>query len=269
MISFHRLRRDVEALAIPRTPGSPGSAQVAAYLSKELTDTGMKAIEIRFTKTIKEKTYNMSNIVGINPNNRRPRILLVAHRDSLPAYPGAIDAATCMAAMLEIVRLLPTNHTCMVAFVDGEEKLTDDKWTMANAMSGSQHLVGWLEAHDFVPDRLRVVVLDLWGGRTGLFSVPQDAPVESLIYYKRLEAIDYMLFPREARLFVSSERAMATQDDSAPFYAQGYRHVIDLLASPFPIQWHSIEMDTPKYVNYFGLYRSVLVLFILIMEWLT
>lgn len=253
-----RLQRDVELFARPRFPGSHGAIEFRQKLTSRIRDVGLDPVEVPFRRKIGDSFIHFTNVLGMPLES--VRVLLVAHADSLCNYQGAIDAATCMASMLEILQYVGNRHV-MLAFVDGEEAYPPFKWSIETAMSGSQHLVPWLMRRGIRPDL--VVVLDLWGGPiTSTFTVPRNVSPVSVRDYTLLSRIDERLYPDKPSLFTLRTRSMQTQDDSWSFHQQSgwFPRVVDLIATPFPPQWHDLERDTPSQVDYPVLVRSTLIL---------
>lgn len=234
------LHDDIEHLAHPRFPQSSGAARMRRYLIRRLRQMGLTPVTQTFTRVIRHQSPTFTNVIGF-PASGNLRHLLVVHSDSLLDYEGAVDAATCMAAALEICGRVPDTG---VAFVDGEEAYPPYKWSADTAMSGSQHLVssGVLKQDPEV-----VVVMDLWGGPwSSTFSVHQGATALQKKDYQALADWEKRLFPTSRRRLLTNRiRAIRTQDDSWPFLQDPVRfpRVVDLLATPFPPQWHRRGVD--------------------------
>lgn len=258
---YDRIRRDYTALSHPRVPGTDGSDRCRDTLVRRLRYMGgsYSVAEDEFERTIGAVRYKFSNIMAVG-TSRRP-ILLVAHRDSLIDYTGAIDAATCMAVMLELAREFPDRLS--LAFVDGEEPMPPwNTWSVDSSMSGSFRAVRWFQANQQVVDPCLVIVLDLWGfGVTSgsRFEIPQGTDRETRSLYYRLHGIENELYPDGHHVFNVATREKPTQDDSFPFQVAGYT-TIDLLPLPFPSQWHDREEDHPANVDREGLARCYEVL---------
>lgn len=163
-ISDARLRRRVEALAIPRSPDREAAAnrRVARDIAAALSACGL---EPRF-----QGRY--ANVVAATPAAAaRPCVLVGAHYDSVAGCPGADDNASAVAAMLECAEVLAPRGDelplCFVAF-NSEE----------HGRRGSADFVARLPAS---PLRVRIAhVLEMVGyrdPRPGSQSRPPELPV--------------------------------------------------------------------------------------------
>jgi glutaminyl-peptide cyclotransferase len=134
--AFSDLKRQVEFG--PRVPGQPGHARCREFLLETLNKLpGVKAARQDFSRTIRGKRVDMSNIVArINPDARR-QVLLCAHWDTRPSadedpdpdkrnqpIPGANDGASGVAVLLEVARTLSATRPgigVQVVLFDGED----------------------------------------------------------------------------------------------------------------------------------------------------
>lgn len=130
VFSADRAMGHVRAIAQrPHLPGSAEHARVRAYLVAELRALGL---DVQVQETVGVGTrYPMAgtvrNILGRLPGRERTgrAVLLVSHYDSQGASPGAGDAASGTAAILETVRALRAapalRHDVIVLLTDAEE----------------------------------------------------------------------------------------------------------------------------------------------------
>lgn len=134
--STARAMEHVEALAErPHPMGSADHARVRDYLAQTLQKT---ELGVEHQVTTATRTYRRSGSPGLIRAGRvhnllaRVRgtdstgaILLASHYDSVAAGPGAADATSCVAAILEAVRALregpPLRNDLIVLLTDGEE----------------------------------------------------------------------------------------------------------------------------------------------------
>jgi hypothetical protein len=122
-------RTHIERLtqAGPRPTGSPANAAARAYLVDQLRLYGF---DVR-TQTVDAarpeygRTMRVTNIVAIRPGTTHDALGLIAHYDSVPGAPGAMDDGIGSAVALEAARLLAAppamRHTLIVLLTDGEE----------------------------------------------------------------------------------------------------------------------------------------------------
>lgn len=134
--STSRAMGHVEAIAErPHPLGSVDHARVRDYLTRALQ--GMQlAVEHQQTTVTRLRTRGGTSgpIRAARVHNLLARVrgtastgavLLVSHYDSVPAAPGAADAASCVAVILETVRVLregaPLRNDVIALITDGEE----------------------------------------------------------------------------------------------------------------------------------------------------
>jgi MFS family permease len=130
--SAARAKRHVEQIARePHPIGTAANHRVRDYLIEQLTALGAE-VELQRTVGItdsRRQIYagNAQNIFAVIKGNASSRaVMLASHYDSVPEGPGAADAASGVASILETVRALratgPLKNDVMVLFTDGEEE---------------------------------------------------------------------------------------------------------------------------------------------------
>ena len=128
--SAERAMAHVEQMAQrPRPVGSDHHARVRDYLAGAIEQLGLKAeiqsaIVRRGTATV--RMARVENILArVAGTKSTGAVLLASHYDSVPAAPGAADAASGVAALLEAVRALETGPTprndIILLLTDAEE----------------------------------------------------------------------------------------------------------------------------------------------------
>ncbi len=102
----HRLRAHVGSLARARHPGTAHDALRDAedYVAHTLSAFGLPVERPPFRFGGAEYRNVIATLPGAEP--ARPRLLVGAHFDTVPATPGADDNASGVAAVLEVARLL-------------------------------------------------------------------------------------------------------------------------------------------------------------------
>lgn len=129
--SSERAMKYLEIIAEkPRPIGSPNHDNVRDYLVSELTKLGVSS-EIQVVKedlTVWGAPYDgkIENIVARIPGRESTRaILLTSHYDSVDHSPGAADAGSGIAAILETIRVLSESkklkNDIIILLSDGEE----------------------------------------------------------------------------------------------------------------------------------------------------
>ncbi|THV30834.1 M28 family peptidase [Glycomyces paridis] len=121
----------VEAIAVePHPMGTPEKDRVRDHLVQALTDLGFDvAVETELARDQEDGTARfglVDNIVATLPGtDSTGTVLLTSHYDSVPSGPGAADAASGVAALVETARALslegPHRNDLVVLLTDGEE----------------------------------------------------------------------------------------------------------------------------------------------------
>jgi glutaminyl-peptide cyclotransferase len=229
-----RALRDIETQMKmgPRTVGSPAHAKVVDWMAGELKSAG-------WTVEIQETPYNsfkIRNVAG-KRGTGKPWIILGAHFDSRlwadqdpdrskrkSPVPGANDAASGVAVLLELARVLPKDLDKRVELVmlDAEDNGEIPGW---NWCLGSELYAAGLTGK---PDA--VVIIDMIG----------DADLN--IYREQFsdQGLTSEIFKTAARLKVRpfiDEPKYAMDDDHIPFIKRGMR-AADLIDFDYPY-WHT------------------------------
>ena len=128
--SAERAMAHVEQIAQrPHPVGSPDHARVRDYVAGAIAHLGLK-VEIQSTVvrrgTTTVRMARVENILArIGGTNSTGAVLLASHYDSVPAAPGAADAGSGVAAILEAVRALktapPPRNDVILLLTDAEE----------------------------------------------------------------------------------------------------------------------------------------------------
>lgn len=129
----------------PRTPGSPASRKVGAWLAATLKSFGYEVVEDRFTARTPHGPVPMVNIIGRKRGKPGARALAVSgHYDTkIFSFPfvGANDAGSSTGAVLELARAFkdtPTTRDIYFIFHDGEEAFGE--WSATDSLYGSRNL---------------------------------------------------------------------------------------------------------------------------------
>ncbi len=124
----HRLRRDVERLALPdgRVVGTTGHAHAQAHLIARLAELDLEPYGDAFALPYAAGGQHFANLVGVAPGLDRDAVpmLIAAHHDTVPGTPGADDNAAAVAIALEVgarLRERPAARDVLIALFDAEE----------------------------------------------------------------------------------------------------------------------------------------------------
>jgi Peptidase family M28 len=128
--SVENARAHVEMLAGTigsRPAGSSNNAKARAYLIDQLRVYGFD-VRVQETDAVRPEfglTARVANIIAIKAGSKPDAIGLVAHYDSVPEAPGALDDGLGVAVCLEAARVLSAQqgrtNSLMVILTDGEE----------------------------------------------------------------------------------------------------------------------------------------------------
>ncbi len=124
--SFSAARALEHVKAIAKAPHPAGSAEdrrVREYVLKQMNELGLRPREIAARQGELEMVNLYGELAGTSP--APPPLLLVSHYDSTPYGPGAADAASGVATILETIRALkaqgPLPNSLGVLITDAEE----------------------------------------------------------------------------------------------------------------------------------------------------
>jgi acetylornithine deacetylase/succinyl-diaminopimelate desuccinylase-like protein len=106
----------------PRPAGGPNLSAARQTLVSAMRAAGLVGVEVEPSAELP----GWSLVVGILPGERRPRLVLNAHYDTVAGSPGALDDASgcgvVIGAAAELARTRRSNPV-QVALLDGEESL--------------------------------------------------------------------------------------------------------------------------------------------------
>jgi Zn-dependent M28 family amino/carboxypeptidase len=157
----------------PRPSGSPAIIQAQDYIQSELKSYGCTVETDSFTSDTPIGRLPMKNILVKIAGEKPGVILLGTHYDTkrLENFVGADDGGSSTAVMLELARLLCTQHgryNVWIAFFDGEEAVRL-QWADPDNRYGSRQMAARLSMSGDL-SKIKVFLLaDLVGGRTPHF----------------------------------------------------------------------------------------------------
>lgn len=235
--AFADLRRQVEFG--PRESGSDANQRTSAFVASRLREGGAEGVEIQ---------RPVRNVVGTIPGSEDGYVVLGAHydtKDEIPAFQGANDGASGVAAVLELARSLPNpfpGPSIAIALFDGEEARGDRQFAV-DGMRGSRQYVDLASAPEGerqgAPpfDRIRAMVLLDMVGDCDL-EIPRESFSDRDLYD--------LFATEDPRLFEGE--TIAIQDDHIPFLEAGIPAVnlIDFEYGPGPPpgEWWHTPRDT-------------------------
>jgi hypothetical protein len=251
-ININNIKQTTKDISIYRPIESPNLIKVKNYIMNKLSELGLNTSLQYFTQTIRNKSYNFSNIISYNKNINnlsKKHILLGAHIDSpnIEGSESAVDSASSIGTILELVRCIlqiDKDYPLLIVFFDGEEAI-DGQWSSDNTLIGSTYF-----ANNYDLSKIEFVyILDLIGGsieNNKIFHYNENKDSFSII--KKLYEINQKY---SKNIFVnpeieSSNRIM--QDDHIPFKNKGMKY-INFIPPVYPIEHHTIN-DTFKNLNW-------------------
>jgi Zn-dependent M28 family amino/carboxypeptidase len=122
-IDAKQLRRDIEAIALPRPPSSPQHEAVRRLCAERFASLGFDVEVFDYGGGV--NVIATKHGLGL----RHEHVVLAAHYDGIPGCPGADDNASGVAGVLEAARILSTarfDRTLIAACWDGFEPQRDE-----------------------------------------------------------------------------------------------------------------------------------------------
>jgi Zn-dependent M28 family amino/carboxypeptidase len=232
----------------PRSPGSPASRKLTAWLAATLKSFGYEVIEDRFTARTPRGPVPMINIVGRKRGKPGARALAISGHHDTKVFPfpfvGANDAGSSTGAVLELARCLkdtPTSKDIYFIFHDGEEAFAE--WSATDSLYGSRNL-STLWKKDGTLARLDALInLDMIG----------DMDLQILEEQYSSEVLRRLLWNVAGEKGYSrhfSGGLSAVEDDHVPYLRLGVRalNLIDFSYGPNNAWWHTPN-DTMEKVS--------------------
>lgn len=241
-----KIQKTTKQISICRPINSPNLQYVKKYVMDKLKGMNLIVEEQHFNQTIRDINYKFSNIIAHN-NISKKYILLGAHIDSHEICDGAIDSATSIAIILEIVRCLLKNdstYPLMIVFFDGEEAI-GGPWNNDNTLIGSKYFV----EHMDLSNVSFFYLLDLIGGdiENNKIYAYQNNPSS----YPEIKKMHDINLKYKYKIFVDPGVDVSLKnisDDDIPFKNKNIKH-LNFIPQTFPKQHHKIT-DTHKNVNW-------------------
>jgi peptidase M28-like protein len=226
----------------PRPSGSQAIVQTKDYLQSELKSYGCTVETDSFTADTPIGRLPMKNILVKIPGDKPGVILLGTHYDTLlkENFVGADDAGSSTAVMLELARLLCSQHgkyAVWIAFFDGEEAVK--QWSDTDSRYGSRQMAAKLATSGELPKVKALLLADIVGSHP--LRIKRDS--------YSTKALTDLVWKTAARLgyqdiFVNEETG--SQDDHQSFLKRGVPAVdviTDFSANGY---WHTPQDTLDK-----------------------
>jgi hypothetical protein len=163
----------------PRPSGSPAIAQTQDYILAELKSYGCTTDVDAFNSDTPAGRIPMKNILAKIPGDKPGVILLGTHYDTkrLENFVGADDAGSSTGVMLELARLLCSQHgryAVWIAFFDGEEAVRPE-WQDPDNCYGSREMAARFANSGDLKNIKAFLLADLVGTRTPHFKREENS----------------------------------------------------------------------------------------------
>lgn len=226
----------------PRTPGSPGAAEIVSWLETELTLAGW-SVDLQLAE---QQGFPIRNVIA-SRGEGHPWIILGAHYDTriyadqdtfaekrTEPVPGANDGASGVAVLLELARVLPADFQGQIwlVFFDAEDNggIQDRDWIL-----GSRAFVNTLPDGN-QPDM--AVIVDMIGDRELEIFLERSSDLEiAAAIWAQAAELGYL----KAFNPLPKYRMI---DDHTPFLEAGIPAVL-LIDFDYPY-WHTTEDTLDK-----------------------
>lgn len=258
IISINNIKDITKSISIPRQIESNNLQLVKEIVLAKLRNLNLITEEQKFIQTVRNTSYNFSNIIAHNLKTSKKFILLAAHIDSCQddIFEGAIDSASSIAIILEIAKNLLNinpNYPLMIVFFDGEEPIKGEL-SNDNTLIGSKYFVNNYDISKIE----QLYLLDLIGGS---FENKFYAHKNNQISYEQIKKLADINTKYTDQLFISPSldiKDIEIHDDHLPFKEKGIKY-LHLIPSPFPKQHHK-NIDTYENLNweYIEIFTKVL-----------
>jgi hypothetical protein len=229
----------------PRPAGSAALRQTRAYITHQMSASGLKVEEQPFTADTPIGKVDMVNLIVRLPGRRTDRILFTGHYDTKPirtsTFVGASDGASSAAMLLELARTLknrPREFSYEFVWFDGEEAFCpgwDDCGRPGSPDNtyGSRYYVQAAQKAGAVPTLRANILVDMIGAKNvKLQRDGYSAPWLNDIIWGTAKKLGF------AANFVDLNTKI--EDDHLAFVEAGVPSVDLIDLNDYP-QWHNME----------------------------
>ena len=228
-----------------RTPGSPGSKQMQAWIVSQLKLHGWEVIEDPFTARTPKGPIAMKNIIGRRMGLSGQAVAVSGHMDTkfFPfRFEGANDAGSSTGLLIELVCVLKDvrlKNDVYLIFHDGEEAIVD--WTPEDSLYGSRHLAERWHREGVLRRIKALINVDMVG----------DKDLEIVKEYYSVESLRRLVWQVAADLGYGryfGNKQLPIEDDHVPYLRKGVPAVnlIDFEYGPNHSWWHTPEDTMDK-----------------------
>jgi hypothetical protein len=207
ILDLNNIKRITKEVSINRQVGSSNLLKVKKFVMNELNKLGLDVEEQKFTRLIRGKNYDFSNIIAKNKSVNDNYIILGCHIDSPQLdSESATDAASCVGLIIEIVKhlLINKDYPIMIVFFDGEEAIGND-WSDDNTLSGSKHFV-----NNFNKNIKFLMIFDLIGGDIDKNKIYHFSSLNNKNLMKQLSEINNSLnYKYNKQIFIDPDIKMS------------------------------------------------------------
>ena len=230
----------------PHPSGSPAIGKLQDFLQSELKSYGCTVETDDFTADTPIGHLPMKNILVKIPGEKPGVILLGTHYDTarsardpgtgevhpMPNFVGADDGGSSTSLMLELARLLCTQHgryAVWIAFLDGEEATYD--WSNTDSCYGSRQMAAKLALSGDLKKVKAFLLADIVGGRNAQF-LRDGTSTAALVnlFWNTAHRLGYSALFRDSATNVQDDhdsfmsRGVAAVDVIGDFANNGYWH---------------------------------------------
>jgi glutaminyl-peptide cyclotransferase len=227
----------------PHPSGSEAIQQVQDYLQSELTSYGCTFDIDAFSSDTPAGRLAMKNILVKIPGEKPGILLLGTHYDTkrLDNFVGADDGGSSTAVMLELARLLCSQHNkyaVWIAFFDGEEAVNRE-WHDPDNRYGSREMAARLATSGDLPKVRAFLLADIVGGHNIRYERETNStPALTDLVWSTAAKLGY------SAIFVND--AGAVEDDHLSFLKRNVPSVDIIGLNSAASYWHTPQDTLDK-----------------------
>jgi Zn-dependent M28 family amino/carboxypeptidase len=235
----------------PRPAGSDALAKSRQWIMSQLTASGLKPEEDKFTASTPVGNLDMANVIVRLPGASSDIVIVCGHYDTKRfdrfRFVGANDGGSSAALVLELARAMakrPMPYTLWFLWTDGEEAERED-WKGNDNDYGSRHLEQKLASEGELNRVKAFILVDMIGdAKLDVRVDPNSTPWLTDLEFSTAHRLGY------DRYFLSNQQLTVDGDDYDPWLAAGVPSVdiIDFDYGPNDSYWHTAQ-DTVEHCS--------------------